>query len=248
MSYFLDNNILSNVQYVFLPGKSTHDAVFDTVRHIYSAINQNKLMAIIFLDVAKAFNCIDHKVLYAKLKGVGMSERIIRWFNSYLTRSQMVKYGDMTSNKLPVTAGIAQGTVLGPLIFVFYINDCIQVLNHVKLSMFADDCMLYYTGNNWKTIFDIVQLDLNCFVEWTTNNMLRLNTTKTQAMIVGTRSRLSKIINPEPFKIHANDVKYVKSYNYLGIVLDSGQVPLCKNMEKRVVDKIFMLRKQISDI
>ena len=111
--------------------------------------------------------------------------------------------------------------------------------------MFADDCMLYYNGNNWKTIFDIVQLDLNCFVEWTTNNMLRLNTTKPQAMIVGTRSRLSKIINPEPFKIHAKDVKYVKSYNYLGIVLDSEMtlVPLCKNMEKRVVDKIFMLRK-----
>ena len=74
-------------------------------------------MGIVVLDVAKAFNCIDHNVLYCKLRDVGMSNRILRWFRSYLTRTQIAKYGDKTSTNLLVPAGIAQGTVLGPLVF-----------------------------------------------------------------------------------------------------------------------------------
>ena len=98
--------------------------------------------------MAKAFNCIDHNVLYSKLHSVGMSNRLLRWFRSYLTRTQIVKHGDKTGNNLPVPAGIAQETILGRPILIFYINDCVQVLQRVKISMFADDCMLYYSGNN----------------------------------------------------------------------------------------------------
>ena len=245
LMYFEENKILSDVQYGFLPGKSTHEAVFNTVRHIYSTLNQNKLMAIIFLDVAKAFNCINHNILYIKLRSVGMSERILTWFNSYLTRSQVVKYGVTVSSNLSVTSGIAQGTVLGPLLFKFYINDCVKVLKTVKISMFADDCMLYYTGNNWENVYKTVQADLNRFVDWTVDNMLRLNSGKTQAMIVGNHTKISKIKGLKPFVILQKDIKYVKRYNYLGIILDPEMtlVPLCKNIEKRVVDKIFMLRK-----
>ena len=111
--------------------------------------------------------------------------------------------------------------------------------------MFADDCMLYLSGNNWNTMFNIVQSELDIFIDWTKQNMLRLNSSKTQAMIVGTRSKISQIKNPKHFSILGTDIKYVKKYNYLGIILDSEMslVPLCKNIQKCVVDKIFMLRK-----
>ena len=143
LAYLQDNNILSKFQYGFLPGKSTQEAVFDIVRHVYSAINQNKILGMIFLDVAKAFNCIDHKIVYKKFQQVGMCDRALNWFRSYLTRSQVIRYGNLISNKLELSAGIAQGTVLGPLNFIFYINDCIKSLTRCKISLYADD--LYYT-------------------------------------------------------------------------------------------------------
>ena len=245
LKYFLDNNILTKYQFGFLPKRSTHEAIFNTVRHIYSAINQNKIMGMLFLDIAKAFNCIDHDRLYSKLADIGMSNRVVQWFRSYLSRSQVIKYGENISNKLELPTGIAQGTVLGPLVFIFYINDCIKILRNVHITMFADDCVLYYTGNNWNNVHERMQDDLNRFVAWCTANRFSLNAKKTQAMIVGNRNRLSKLGNVDPFKVFGNEVKYVKQYNYLGVILDSEMslLPLCKNVEKRVIDKVYMLRK-----
>ena len=142
MKYFIDNSILSEYQYVFLPGKLPHEAVFNITRHVYSTMNQNKIMGMIFLDIAKAFNCIEHEIIYKKLLCAGMSDRVVQCFRSYLKRSQLIRYGEAVSENLSLTAGIAQGTARGPLIFIFYINDCVNVLNRCKISMFADDCVL----------------------------------------------------------------------------------------------------------
>ena len=156
---------------------------------MYTCINNNKLMGTLFLDVAKAFNCINHKILFRKMRNVGMCARVIQWFESYLLQSQMTKYGDNVSNVLEIPAGIAQGTVLGPLIFIFYINDGEKVLENVRISMFADDCVLYYMGNNWNSIRISLQKDLAKCVDWTDMNSLKLNEIKTQAMIVGTGNK-----------------------------------------------------------
>ena len=244
IAYFLENKDLSDYQYGFLPGKSTQEAVFNTIRHMYSSINQNKVMGIVFLDVAKAFNCIDHEILFKIMENVSVSNRVIKWFRTYLACTQIVKYGNTLSNSSPVTAGIAQGTVLGPLLFIFYVNDCINALSKCKITMFADDCVLYYSGNNWNNVYDIVQKDLRDFEDWTRRNMLKLNSKKSQAMILGSRNKLSKILNPKPFELQNQDLKYVKKYNYLGIMLDAelSLVPLCKTIEKTIINKVFMLR------
>ena len=221
LSYFQDNNILSKFQFGFLPEKSTHEAIFNVLRHMYTTINNNKLMGVIFLDIAKAFNCTNHQVLYNKLRDAGMSNRVIDWFRSYLVRTQKVKYGEKLSSSINVSYGIAQGTVLGPLIFIFYINDCTSVLDKLKISLYADDCILYYPGNNWDNIHRIMQKELDDFIAWTTRNNLRPNEGKTKAMIVGTHAKVSKLGAPIPFIINDRHVKFVKQYNYLGIVIDS---------------------------
>ena len=174
-----------------------------------------------------------------------MSIRVINWFKSYLTRSQMTKYGDVYSSVQQIPAGIAQGTVLGPLIFIFYINDCEYVLENVKISMFADDCVLHCMGNNWERVHEVLQNDLTNFVNWSDSNRLRLNESKTQSMIVCTRNKFSKLQSPKPFCIKGKDIKFVNKYNFLGVVLDTEMnlQPLCKVIEKRVIDKIFMLKK-----
>ena len=156
-----------------------------------------------------------------------------------------MRHGNVVSNKMDVRAGIAQGMVLGPLIFIFYINDCVKSLNDAYITMFADDCVLYLTGNKWNIVHEILQRDLNLFVAWLQKNCLSLNGKKSQAMIVGSRNKLSKLNVIIPFKINDINMKYVKQYNYLGVVLDAEMslVPLCKNVEKIVVDKVYMIRK-----
>ena len=137
-------------------------------------------------------------ILYNKLKDVGASDRVICWFRTYLAHTQLIKYGDTFSYKKNIPAGIAQGTVLGPLIFILYINNCITVLDKVKISMFADDCILYRTGNNWNRIHEVFQSQLTHFVDWSKRNRLMLNERKTQSMIMGNRSKLLKSVDLFP--------------------------------------------------
>ena len=84
--------------YGFPPGSSTQEAVINTVTHMYSCINQHKVMGVVFLDAAKAFHCIDNELLYEKLKDIRMSLRVIQWFRTYLSRSQVIRYGDPAKN------------------------------------------------------------------------------------------------------------------------------------------------------
>ena len=151
LEYLLQNSLLYDYQYGLLPKRSTQEAAFELTKAMYSTINNRKLMAMIFLDVAKAFNCIHHKCLYSKLESIGCSHRCLTWFCSYLNRTQLVSCMDKKSNIVSVRPGLAQGTVLGPLIFIFYINDIIKSVLRCNISMFADDCVLYYSGNNWNS-------------------------------------------------------------------------------------------------
>ena len=130
-------------------------------------------------------------------------------------------------------------------IFNFSSINSEMILDRVKISMFADDCVLYYMGNNWNTVHSALQSDFTKFVIWSDSNILKLNATKTQAMIVATRNKLSKLRDQTPFTINGTEIKYLHKYNFLSFVLDSelNLQPLCKILEKRVVDKIFMLKK-----
>ena len=111
--------------------------------------------------------------------------------------------------------------------------------------MFADDCVMYYSSNNWDNVFNVLQEELNKLDLWNYRNMLKLNSRKCQAMILGSRNRLAKLKNLKSFEIQNQKLKYVKKYNYLGIILDSEMslTPLCKTIEKRIINKVFMLRK-----
>ena len=166
LRYLLENQIITDRQYGFLPGKSTQEAIFDLVKHIYSALNNKKLMGLLFLDISKAFDCILHKRLIKKLDSIGCDGVVLKWFASYLDRKQLLTYKDIRSPSAVVPTGIGQGTILGPLIFIFYINDIVDKLFFVKISMYADDCVLYMSGNNWESIRNTIQEDLDIFEHW----------------------------------------------------------------------------------
>ena len=148
----------------------TQEAVYDVVKRVYSSLNNRKVMGMIFLDIAKAFNSIHHDRLYKKFEFIGLSYRCIKWFKSYLQRTQSIRIKNQSSPPIEICSGIAQGTVLGPLIFIFYLNDIVRDIKHCHISLFADDCVLYLDGNNWKHVFEKLQSDLLNFEDWCTEN------------------------------------------------------------------------------
>ena len=157
----------------------------------------------------------------------------------YLTRTQLVFYNDIESPVLRVPTGIGQGTILGPLIFIFYLNDVVDKLYYVKISMYADDCVLYLSGNNWDSIRDKIQ------EHWGELNNLHLNVNKTKVMIAGTHTKLSRLGDVEPLQLYDNDVGFVKQYNYLGVILDAEMSlrPFLTHVRKLVYIKIFSFTK-----
>ena len=245
LKYLMYHSLINENQFGFLPGKSTHEAIFRTIQQIYSAINNKKLMGMLLLDMAKAFNCIHHDILFIKMHNTGFSDRVIDWFRSYLNRTQRVRVNNNVSRVVSVKNGIAQGTVLGPILFIFYINDIFECVKNVHMSLFADDCVLYLVGNNWLPVSRKIQTDFDAILEWTYRNNLRLNPNKTKAMIFGPRNKLACIVRPKSFFAGNNEIGFVKQHLFLGIMLDSimSLTPLTKDIKKRITNKIFNLRK-----
>ena len=116
--------------------------MFELTKQIYSALNNKTIFGSICLDISKAFDCIDHNKLYAKLRSCGVAEDVLWWFCNYFDRTQEVKIGNKVSKCKSITTGIGQGTILGPLIFVFYINDVIKNIRDLRVNMYADDCLI----------------------------------------------------------------------------------------------------------
>ena len=175
-------------------------------------------MALLFLDISKAFDCINHERLLYKLKSVGCNHIVLSWFKSYLNRSQIVCYNSIDSTECVVLTGIGQGTILGPLIFVFYMNDIVDDLYYVKISMYANDCVLYLSGNNWPRIGNKLQEDLECFEHWGELNNMHLNVKKTKLLLVSTRSKLSRLGQIDHIMLYNKNVAFVHQYNYLGVI------------------------------
>ena len=245
LKYLMDNNILSDFQFGFLPGRSTQLAIFELLKQVYSAFNNKKLFSSICLDVSKAFDCIHHTKLIGKLRSCGISNDVILWFKSYLSRTQVVRFNDKISGPLNVNTGIGQGTILGPLIFVFYINDVMNNIGNLRINMYADDCLIYTIGNNWENIVPKLANGLYCFEAWCKRNSLKLNARKSKALVLGTKSKIMSMNQANRFTLNDQQLEYTKVYNYLGITLDQHMtlVPLISKLKNIITNKIYSLVK-----
>ena len=191
-TYFNENKLIFDNQYGFRPKHSTEYAALELVDRIITQMDKKEVPINIFLDLSKAFDTIDHTVLLAKLRYYGIHDTALLLLKSYLNnRKQYVEFEDTKSEILPITIGVPQGSILGPLLFIIYINDFSQASNIFKFIMYADDTTLFSNlksfGNNIQTKEYLINAELSNVIEWLHINKLSLNKSKSKYMIFSSR-------------------------------------------------------------
>lgn len=144
LNYLTDNNIIIPEQLGFRASHSCESALNVTLASWKQSIQSNKIIITVFLDLKRAFETIDRKLMLKKLQSIGIQGIALEWFSSYLTdRVQVTKFKNQTSTELKNDLGVPQGSVLRPLLFVIYMNDIVKCLQYSKVELFADDTLLH---------------------------------------------------------------------------------------------------------
>ena len=173
-----------------------------------------------FIDLQKAFDTVNFDILLMKLEKAGIRSNTHNWCSSYLVgRSQRTLVNGITSGSLPVTCGVPQGSVLGPLLFLVYINDLVTALGECGVKLYADDTVLYQHGHNAQEAAHKLQNSIDRFDLWSKANKLSVNTKKTKLMVFASRSRVKKAKNVKVY-MQGNLLKKVPTFKYLGLSLD----------------------------
>ena len=178
---------------------------------------------VIFLDLKKAFDTIDHEILLMKLACYGVDDQSLLWFRSYLNdRQQVCHVNGVYSNKDFITCGVPQGSILGPVLFLLYINDLPKCLDHSIARLFADDTNMTFTGCNIKSIQEQMTSDLNNIFQWLCSNKLTLNVLKTDFMLIGSRQKLSALDDSIVLSADNVTLSKVRSVKCLGVDIDEN--------------------------
>ena len=244
--YVTKNGLLSDQQSGFRSLHSTVTALLEVTNDWAYNIDKGSVNAVVFLDLKKAFDTVDHHILLSKLHEYGVQGISHCWFRSYLdNRKQKCFVNGSLSNSQSLTCGIPQGTILGPLLFLIYINDLPNCLSISKPRMYADDTHLTFASNCVDTIIVVLNRDLAKVNEWLVANKLTLNASKTEFMLIGSRQRLSTFDKSPSLSIDDKSIKQVSSTKSLGVHIDenlSWNVHI-ESIAKKIVSGLGALKR-----
>ena len=231
-------NCLNELQFGFRAGNSTAHALLSITEKIRNALDNDQFACGVFIDLRKAFDTVDHEILIKKLEHYGARGIPKHWFCSYLNnRKQFVSINGFKSSLESISCGVPQGSVLGPLLFLIYINDLSCSIKYSTVYHFADDTNLLCINKSLKSLCNKINYDLKKLTDWLNGNRISLNTDKTEFVIF---RKPRKKINFNNVKIKLNGKRLSPSSHikYLGILIDENLswnfhiTELCKKLNR----------------
>ena len=218
-SFLTLHNCIYELQFGFRSKHSTNHALLSITEKVREALDDSNYACGIFIDLQKAFDTVDHQILLKKLDHYGVRGLSNKWFKSYLTnRQQFVSINGFNSNNKTMDYGVPQGSVLGPLLFLIYINDLHKSIKFCTTHHFADDTNLLYVGKSLKQIQKYVNFDLKFLCQWLKANKISLNASKTELLVF--RDPRKKIVHNLKIKINGKKLIPSKYVKYLGVLVD----------------------------
>ena len=175
--FLTKHNILYKYQFGFRENHSTSHALIDVVEYIYKSLNDNEFVFGVYIDLKKAFDTVDHDILLAKLEHYGIRGNALKWFESYLSNRQQYTYANGLCSRLKNAGkyGVSQGSVLGPLLFLIFINDIHLSLDMAIIKLFADGTNFFISGENFELLRQKIICEIQSFQTWIHANKLTIN-------------------------------------------------------------------------
>ena len=245
ISFINKNNILYKYQFGFRKGFSTEHAILELTDYLRNAIDNKQYTCGIFLDFSKAFDTVNHSILLNKLEKYGIRGLPLQWFYSYLSdRAQFVQINNTKSDKLMMKCGIPQGSTLGPLLFLIYINDLANSSDILKFRIFADDTNIFYSSKNLDELQNVINNELSKVYTYCIANKLSINFTKTNYMIITTAQRKDAQIN-------IANITQKNCIKYLGVYIDKhlnwkSHLSYISNKIAKNIGILFKIRRYLS--
>ena len=220
--YLLQNNLFYEKQFGFKASNSTEHAVIQLISQILDVFNGSKYTLGIFIDLSKLFHTVDYNILLKKLDMYGIKGKNLKCFHSYLTNGkQFIKCRDQNTDLEVLRCDVPQGSILGPLLFLVFVNDLENSTKLLDPIMFADDTNFFYTNKNIKVLFETVSKELRYVNEWFLANKLSLNAGKTKYLFFHKPSACDSIPLRLPTITFNNiEIKRESSVKFLGVLID----------------------------
>ena len=251
-NYLMRCNILSDAQYGFRSKHSAYMALIDMYDKVTKSIDDRQATLGVFIDLQKAFDTVNFEILLKKLEHYGIRGMPLEWFNSYLTnRQQSVSLVGVLSKPSLVSCGVPQGSILGPLLFIIYINDIVNCSKLIHFILYADDTTLLFHAENFDKLFEKVNCELLHLSDWLRANMLSLNVKKSNYILFG--NRLPDIdLSSNKILINDSSIEHVDVVKFLGVYIDNKltwkhHISHLNLIISRLVGIMYKLRPKLAD-
>ena len=255
--YFEKNKLIFGSQYGYRKNHSTETACLELIDKLYKHLDNNQSPFCIFIDLSKAFDTINHQILLSKLKYYGLDDHAISWFKSYLSdRKQFVEVDGVKSPTQPISTGVPQGSTLGPLLFVIYMNDINIVSEIFKCILFADDTSLesiisLFPARTTSGISRKVNDELSNLIDWLRANKLSLNVKKTKYMQFRYPQKSPSLMPKLTLKMNNTPIEKVTHFDFLGLRISEtlswkDHIDKVKGKISKIAGSMYRIKNQVN--